>query len=108
MKFLVDAQLPPALAMWLRGKGLEAVHAEDVGLRDNDDIDIRKYADANGCIVVTKDRDFVASPLIGVPPPILWVRTGNAPTRVIIERFEADWDQVQAYLAQGFALVEIR
>ena len=32
MKFLVDAQLPPALAYWLREAGHEAAHLEDVGL----------------------------------------------------------------------------
>lgn len=61
-----------------------------------------------GRIVVTKDRDFVASPLIGSPPAILWVRTGNAPTRVIIERFEVNWAELESYLAQGFAIVELR
>jgi predicted nuclease of predicted toxin-antitoxin system len=108
VKFLVDAQLPPLLAAWLRDKGHEAVHVEDAGLRNSDDIDVRNYAEVNGMIVVTKDRDFVATPLIGTPPPVLWVRTGNAPTRVIVERFESNWTAVAAYLAQGFAVVELR
>jgi predicted nuclease of predicted toxin-antitoxin system len=30
--FLVDAQLPPALAEALRGAGLEAIHVADIGL----------------------------------------------------------------------------
>jgi predicted nuclease of predicted toxin-antitoxin system len=108
VKFLVDAQLPPQLAGWLRAKGYEAMHVDDVGLRNSDDIDVRKFAEAQATIVVTKDRDFAAPPLIGLPPAVVWVRTGNAPTRVILERFEANWTQVEAYLAQGFALVEIR
>jgi predicted nuclease of predicted toxin-antitoxin system len=29
MRFLVDAQLPPALARWLAGKGHEAEHVAD-------------------------------------------------------------------------------
>jgi len=29
MRFLVDAQLPPALARWLSGKGHEAEHVAD-------------------------------------------------------------------------------
>ena len=35
MKFLVDAQLPPALARRLREAGHEAQHVEDIGLRDD-------------------------------------------------------------------------
>lgn len=108
MKFLVDAQLPPALASWLRGKGHDAVHVDDVGLRDVDDADVSKFAEAEEAIVVTKDRDFIAPLLIGSSPPIVWVRTGNAPTREILKTFDANWDEVEAYLAQGFAIVEIR
>ena len=37
MKFLVDAQLPPALAHWLRGAGHEAQAVGEVGLRDASD-----------------------------------------------------------------------
>lgn len=108
MKFLVDAQLPPALAVWLRGKGYDAVHVEDAALRDSDDAQVREFAVVQERIVVTKDRDFVASPQIGSPPAVLWVRTGNAPTRVVLERLEANWVQLESYLAQGFALVELR
>jgi len=31
VKFLVDAQLPPMLADWLRKAGHEALHVQDVG-----------------------------------------------------------------------------
>lgn len=32
MRFLVDAQLPPALARWLCANGHEAVHVGDLGM----------------------------------------------------------------------------
>ncbi len=31
MNFLVDAQLPPALARWIAGQGHRAVHVFDLG-----------------------------------------------------------------------------
>jgi len=31
MKFIVDAQLPPALARWLCEQGHQAEHVQDVG-----------------------------------------------------------------------------
>lgn len=37
MKIMVDAQLPPALARWLCEAGHEALHGEELGLRDADD-----------------------------------------------------------------------
>lgn len=40
MRFLVDAQLPPALARWLTAKGYEAEHVADVGMASSSDIEI--------------------------------------------------------------------
>lgn len=45
MKFVVDAQLPPRLATWLRTKGHHAVALREVGLRDADDPEIWTYAE---------------------------------------------------------------
>lgn len=58
MNFLVDAQLPPALARWLTEQGNTAEHVDDVGLRDADDIVIWNHAVRSGAIIVTKDEDF--------------------------------------------------
>jgi uncharacterized protein with PIN domain len=59
MKFLVDAQLPPALVHWLRAQGHEAQHVEDVGLREANDRSISIQAQATGAVVITKDEDYV-------------------------------------------------
>ena len=60
MRFLVDAQLPPALAGWLREQGHEAEHVEDVGLIASTDAAIATHAETNGAVLVTKDEDFSA------------------------------------------------
>jgi predicted nuclease of predicted toxin-antitoxin system len=44
VKFIVDAQLPPALARWLINARHEAKHVEEVGLREADDSPIWRYA----------------------------------------------------------------
>jgi predicted nuclease of predicted toxin-antitoxin system len=36
VKFLVDAQLPPALAYWLIEAGCEAQAVREIGLREGD------------------------------------------------------------------------
>ncbi len=48
MKFLVGAQLPPALAAWLRGNGYQAPAVREAGLRDATDAAIWSYAIAFG------------------------------------------------------------
>ena len=58
MRFLVDAQLPPSLAQFLRTLGEEATACREVGLRDADDGEIWRFAVAGGWCIVTKDEDF--------------------------------------------------
>ena len=55
MKFVVDAQLPPVMAHWLRAAGHEAAHVEDLGLRNADDDVIWMHAEKTGVVIVTKD-----------------------------------------------------
>jgi len=55
--FLIDAQLPPALASWLIQQGHTAQHVDD-GLRNADDMVIWNHASESGAIVITKDEDF--------------------------------------------------
>jgi predicted nuclease of predicted toxin-antitoxin system len=49
VRFLIDSQLPPALARFIDSElGCEAMHVVDVGLRDASDALVWQYASANG------------------------------------------------------------
>lgn len=109
MRFIIDAQLPPALAGFLNGRGHEASPVRDLGLRDADDRDIWDKATEIGAIVVTKDEDFVHFVMLSPEgPAVVWVRIGNAVNRVLLVRFEKAWDEVEAHLKDGARLVELR
>jgi predicted nuclease of predicted toxin-antitoxin system len=55
----LDAQLSPAIAVWLRMRfDLNAHAVRDLGLRDAEDPDIFAAGRAAGVAVVTKDSDF--------------------------------------------------
>lgn len=109
MRFIVDAQLPPHLAEWLRSHGHQASALTEIGLRDADDADIWSRALTEGAIIVTKDEDFAAmAGRIGDGPQVLWVRTGNILRRALIKRFEATWSQIEPILETGIPLVELR
>jgi predicted nuclease of predicted toxin-antitoxin system len=59
VRFLVDAQLPPALVQWLAREGHVADHsAELLGPRATDHMIAAKAIDL-GAIIITKDVDFV-------------------------------------------------
>jgi predicted nuclease of predicted toxin-antitoxin system len=59
VKFLVDNQLPAALARFLASRGAECRHVLDVGLADATDAEIWEYASRNDCAVISKDEDFL-------------------------------------------------
>nr|AGS53631.1 hypothetical protein [uncultured bacterium contig00074] len=94
MKFLVDAQLPYGLALFIRGKGFDALHTNDLPEREfTSDTEIRRIAGQDGRIVVTKDMDFTDSFIVrGVPEKLLIVTTGNIRNKQLFSLFERNWD----------------
>jgi predicted nuclease of predicted toxin-antitoxin system len=105
----VDAQLPPALAGWLRDLGeSHAVHVEDLGLLSAEDPEIYEKARHAGAVVITKDSDFVQlQDRFGPPPRILWITCGNRNNRFLKDLVIRSWPQVKALLMAGEILVEI-
>lgn len=109
MKFLVEAQLPPALAQWLREVGHEAQAVRDVGLRDAEDHVLWQHALSIGAIIVTKDEDFsLRSRLHANTPRILWLRIGNTSNRALREWLLPQLPKIVAHFEEGAPLVEIR
>jgi predicted nuclease of predicted toxin-antitoxin system len=109
MRFLVDAQLPPALARWLGGRGLAATPVRDLGLRESDDGSIWNFAATGGWTVLTKDEDFVAR-CVGnsAAPAVVWLRIGNCTNRVLFSWLEPFLLDIQSRLSQGEKIIEVR
>ncbi|MHB1532136.1 DUF5615 family PIN-like protein [Acidithiobacillus sp.] len=79
MKFLVDAQLPRRLSLWLGEQGYDAKHTLELPLGNRTpDADLVAIADREDRVLVTKDDDFVQSFFVsGRPRRLLLVATGN-------------------------------
>lgn len=105
----VDAQLPPALAGWLRDLGeSQAVHVENLDLLRAEDPEIFEKARQVGAIVVTKDGDFIQiQERRGPPPRVLWITCGNRSNRYLKDLIVRSWPRVQDLLAAGEILIEI-
>lgn len=58
MRFLIDAQLPPALAVLLEEHGHTAEHITDIGPADSSERELWRYALEHQSVIVTKDEDF--------------------------------------------------
>jgi predicted nuclease of predicted toxin-antitoxin system len=108
MHFLVDAQLPPALARWLEDNGQMAEHVFDRGMAAASDREIWEYAEATGAIIVTKDEDFAQRRSItSGGPSVLWIRRGNTTRRQLLVWFAPLLPAVIDAFQQGEVLVEI-
>jgi len=109
VKLIVDAQLPPSLAVVLRQAGCDAVAVREIGLREAKDAAIWNYALQNNGVILTKDEDFaercMASPQA---PVVVWLRIGNATNPELLGWFMPKFSAVLARLQAGDRLIEVR
>jgi predicted nuclease of predicted toxin-antitoxin system len=109
VKFLVDAQLPPALTRWITDRGHPASHVYDFGFQDEDDGIIWDRARAEDAVIISKDEDFVDRWLLSAQPvPLIWIRKGNCSNRALLAWLEVLWPDTLKRLEQGERLIELR
>lgn len=109
MKFVVDNQLPAALAEYLRKRGFDCLHVLDVGLAEALDSDVCRFAEMGDRIIISKDEDFFyAAKRPGFKIRLIWVRLGNCRTSTLLAAFEKSWPEIESCLDAGDRIVEIR
>ena len=108
MRFLVDAQLPPALARLLSDRGHIAEHVVDCGLERASDRAVWAHAvDSRACIV-TKDEDFAVRRMLHAEgPAVVWVRLGNTTRQQLLRWFDGLLPSILAALERGETLIEV-
>jgi predicted nuclease of predicted toxin-antitoxin system len=108
MRFVIDEQLPPALAPFLKTRGHDARHVRELGLAGKGDASIWAHALANTAVIVTKDEDFVARRTLDPDgPPVLWLRIGNTRTKVLVELIDRLLDQLVEKLESGDRMIQL-
>ncbi len=109
MNFLIDNQLPPALARFLQTQfNVRAMHVIDVGLRGGTDTEIWNYVSKTDSILISKDEDF-ANMVLQVPTAkLIWVRFGNCRKAFLMDAFRRMWSQIVKRIESGDRLIEIR
>lgn len=107
-RFIVDAQLPPALARWLTAQGYEAEHVFDFGGDGTTDQQIWNRASEKGAVILSKDEDFSLLALRGDEgPQVIWIRTGNTRRTALIEWFEKLLPSILLAIHRGERVIEI-
>jgi predicted nuclease of predicted toxin-antitoxin system len=109
MRFLLDMNLPPALADWLRSEGHDAVHACDLGYLQLPDHEIFVRATEDRRVVVSFDLDFgeIAAFARGGGTGVVLLRLRSARHSYLQERLRTAILEVsEAFEAGAIILVE--
>ncbi|MCH7988686.1 MAG: DUF5615 family PIN-like protein [Planctomycetes bacterium] len=100
MKLLFDQNLSPRLAQQLDDVYPGSSHVSDHGLDRAIDLDVWNFARDNNFILVSKDADFSdLSTLIGFPPKVIWLRSGNCSTATIESVLRSNCDAVESLVS---------
>ena len=109
MRIWIDAQMSPAIAVWINSSyAVTAVAIRDLGLRDADDKEIFEAARQEQAVVMTKDSDFVRLlDTLGPPPQVIWVTCGNTSNARLKEVLSNTLPKALELLSAGEKLIEI-
>ncbi len=108
-KFIVDAQLPPALARFLSSLGEDAIHVLDVDMMEASDTKIWDLALRETRVIITKDEDFpIRASVSKQSPQLIWVRLGNTSKQALLQVFSQSWSQIKTELYKGETLIELQ
>ncbi|MDT4896669.1 MAG: hypothetical protein QOH25_1746 [Acidobacteriota bacterium] len=109
MSLWIDAQMSPAIAVWIsRSFAIDTAAVRDLELREATDQAIFQAAKRENAIVMTKDRDFVALlDRFGPPPQVIWVTCGNTSNERLKEILTSTLPKALELLGSGEQLVEI-
>jgi predicted nuclease of predicted toxin-antitoxin system len=108
IRFIIDAQLPPGLAIRLMQRGCQAEHVNRIGLGAAGDAAIWDYARHIGAALMTKDEDFVALALREPSgPQVVWLRVGNISNNALWTTIDPVLDEIIKSLEAGERIVEV-
>lgn len=108
MKFLVDAQLPRSLAIFLCSKGHDAIHTLDLpDGNDTTDGETNRISIAERRVVISKDGDFYDSfTRHREPYKLLRIRLGNSSNAALNSLIEKNLAMILVEFDSG-SVVEI-
>lgn len=110
MMLLIDAHLPPSLAVWIKETfSIGAFSFDYMGWRTTEDEEVFLNAKSiNESIIITKDEDFVfILSKHKSPPKVIWITSGNTSNVSLRKMLKAQLS-VAINLLQENDLVEIK
>jgi predicted nuclease of predicted toxin-antitoxin system len=98
MKLLLDQNISFRLISTLEQHFPGSEHVKRLGLLDKTDREIWDYTKLHGFIIVTFDSDFYdLSVIIGSPPKVLWINTGNLARKNLATLLLAKVEEIKSF-----------
>jgi predicted nuclease of predicted toxin-antitoxin system len=98
MKFLFDQNISHKILRLLPDNFIGSTHVKDEGLINLPDRQIWEFAKIQNFIIVTQDSDFnELNSLLGFPPKIIWIRTGNLKTLMLLDILINNYSEIQKF-----------
>lgn len=107
-RFVVDNQLPAALARWCETRDCVAEHVLALQMAQSPDDWIWRHAARTGAVILTKDEDFARMTVLRPEPvAVVWLRFGNCRTVALLASLERAWPDIIRQLDAGSRLIEV-
>ncbi|MGC9355730.1 MAG: DUF5615 family PIN-like protein [Mariniphaga sp.] len=101
MKLLFDQNISYRIVRLLQKTFPGCKHVKEVGLDNMQDSEIWEFSKANDFTIVTFDADFYDLAVIkGIPPKVIWFRTGNTSTLNISRLMIENRNQIEGFCNQ--------
>lgn len=103
MKFLIDAQLPKSLALFMREQGFDVVHTLELPNRSaTKDSEIRLLSMHEERIVISKDADFYNTYTARQEPyKLVYLTIGNLNNQALLALFAKNLAHLEAVLERS-------
>jgi predicted nuclease of predicted toxin-antitoxin system len=96
---LFDQNISPRIIKQLSTTFPDSTQVRFVGPQDTSDFTIFEFARKNDYAIVTFDSDFVDLNVVkGIPPKIIWIKTGNLTTKSIFRLLHKNMESIHKFL----------
>ena len=108
MKFIVDAQLPYGLKLFLKDNGFDAIHTDHMpNMERTFDSEIINISELEDRIIITKDKDFLDSYLLfDKPKKLILITSGNIKNKEFFFLFRNNFKTIIELLSKH-SLIEL-
>jgi predicted nuclease of predicted toxin-antitoxin system len=108
VRFVIDAQLPYGLKLFLKDNGFDAIHTDDMPNRERTtDKEIINISELEDRIIITKDKDFLDSHiLLSKPKKLVLITSGNIKNKEFFVLFRNNFKTITQLLSKH-SLIEL-